>query len=74
VTALDSLGDLWQAGPSGVVLLFVVSILRGWLIPRRVHLDRVADLKATIEAQQETIAEQKLQIGILLGRAREPAA
>jgi hypothetical protein len=46
----------------------VVSLVRGWLIPRRTHLDRVGDLKAAIAALEETVAEQKQQIGILLGR------
>ena len=70
----ESLGiGLAQTGPWGVIVFGVVSILRGWLIPRRVHLDRVADLKAAIDAQRETIAEQKQQIGILLGRPKEPS-
>lgn len=71
----ETLGlGLTQGGPWGVIVFGVVSILRGWLIPRRVHLDRVADLKAAIDAQRETIAEQKQQIGILLGRVKEPTA
>lgn len=57
----------------GISGLVVVSIIRGWLIPRRTHLDRVADLKAAIAALEETVHEQKTQISILLGRAREPS-
>lgn len=56
----------------GVSGLVVVSLVRGWLIPRRTHLDRVADLKAAIAALEETVHEQKTQIGILLGRKDVP--
>lgn len=61
-----------QGGPWGLTALGLVSILRGWLIPRTVHLDRVGDLKAAITALEATVAEQKLQISVLLGRTREP--
>ncbi len=55
-------------GNGSLGALVVVSLVRGWLIPRRTHLDRVGDLKAAIAALEETVAEQKQQIGILLGR------
>jgi hypothetical protein len=65
----DSLAQLAiQGGPWGLVSLCVVSILRGWLVPRRVHLDRVSDLKATIAALEATVAEREKQVSILLGR------
>lgn len=50
----------------------MVSILRGWLIPRRVHLDRMGDRDATIAALEETVREQKKQLAILAGSYREP--
>jgi hypothetical protein len=61
-----------QGGPWGLIALVVVSLIRGWLIPRTTHLDRVNDFKAAIAAKDATIAEQKDQISALLGRAREP--
>lgn len=63
-----------QGGPWGLIALGVLSILRGWLIPRRTHMDRVGDLKAAIAALEATVQEQKGQIGILLGRVREPTS
>jgi hypothetical protein len=54
-------------GPPAVIAFGVLSIMRGWLIPRSVHEDRVSDLKATIAALQATNAEREHQIGILLG-------
>lgn len=65
-----------QGGPWGLISFGVLSILRGWLIPRRTHMDRVADLKAAIKALEATVAEREKQISILLGRpspAKEPA-
>ena len=56
-----------QGGPWGLVGLAVLSVWRGWLIPRSTHRERVADLKAAIDAQAKTIAERDKQIGILLG-------
>ena len=55
-------------GPWTLVSLFVLSILRGWVIPRRTHQDRVSDLKAAIAALEETVVEKDKQISILLGR------
>jgi len=63
-----------QGGPWALIGMVVLSIVRGWLIPRRTHLDRVADLKAAISALEETVHEQKTQMGILLGRVREPSS
>lgn len=69
----DSLAKIAiSGGPVGLVALCVVSIIRGWLIPRRVHLDRVGDLKAANEALERANAEKDRQIATLLGRAREP--
>jgi hypothetical protein len=70
----QTLGSLaTQGGPWGLVAFGVLSILRGWLIPRRTHMDRVADLKAAISALEVTVREREKQIGILLGQgAREP--
>lgn len=69
-----------QGGPWGLIGLFVVSIMRGWLIPRAVHDARVADLRqraddfrAAWEAERKISAERQEQVGILLGRAKEPA-
>lgn len=63
-----------QGGPSGLVAMFVALMAFGRLIPRSTHreridehLARIADLKAAIAAQSETIAERDKQIGILLG-------
>jgi hypothetical protein len=57
-----------QTGPSAVLLLVVVAIINGRLIPRRVHLDRVGDLKAAIAALEDTVSELKQQQALLMGR------
>lgn len=62
-----------KGGPWGIVALVVVSLIQGWLIPRRTHLDRVGDLKATITALEATVKEREQQIGVLLSRPRERA-
>lgn len=62
-----------KGGPWGIVALVVVSLIQGWLIPRRTHLDRIEDLKAAITALEATVREREAQIGTLLGRTREPA-
>lgn len=65
----DSLSTLAvQGGPWGLVSLCVISVLRGWLIPRRTHLDRVGDLKAAIAALEDTVVELKAQNAMLMGR------
>lgn len=55
-----------EGGPWGVAAIVVVSLIRGWLIPRRTHLDRIEDLKATISALEATVAVREQQINILL--------
>ena len=75
----ESLGSLAvQGGPWGLVGLMVVAILRGWLIPRTTHLDRIGDLKqraedykAAWEAERNISAERQQQVSILLGRGKE---
>ncbi len=68
-----------QAGPWGLIGVVVLSILRGWLIPRPTHDLRVSDLKqraedfkAAWEAERVVSAERQQQIAILLGRVKEP--
>ncbi len=51
-----------------IVAFVVRRIVRGELISRAVHLDRVADLKATITALEATVAEEREQKAILLGK------
>lgn len=60
-----------QGGPWALISLCVVSVLRGWLIPRRTYLDRVSDLKATIAALEATVDQKDEQLGILLGVGRK---
>ncbi|HEX8106115.1 MAG TPA: hypothetical protein VF516_00240 [Kofleriaceae bacterium] len=67
---LDLLGQL---GPSGLLAGYIVSQMTGRLISRTVHLDRVNDLKAAIAALEATVAERERQIGILMGRPRDPS-
>lgn len=50
-----------------LVVLVVTSLIRGWLIPRRAHDERVRDLKEAHAALQAALAERERQIGILLG-------
>lgn len=61
-----------KGGPWGIVALVVVSLIQGWLIPRRTHEDRIADHKATIAALQATVYERERQIAIMLERVKEP--
>lgn len=61
-----------QGGPYGLIALTVVSLIRGWLIPRSWHRERIEDLKAAIAAHEATIREQKAQIAILLGATKGP--
>lgn len=62
-----------QGGPWGIVGLVVVSLVRGWLIPRSTHRERIGDYKAAAEDKDETIAELRKQVSILLGLHRESA-
>lgn len=70
----ESVGQIAvKGGPWSIVGLVVVSLIQGWLIPRRTHLDRVEDLRAIITALEATVLEQKQQIAVLLGaRDRTP--
>ena len=62
-----------SGGPWALVGLVVVSLIRGWLIPRTTHSDRIADYKAAVKALEATVAEQKQTIAILTAaRLREP--
>lgn len=45
-----------QTGATTILLLGIVSILRGWLVPRAVMVDRVKDKDATISRQDKEIA------------------
>lgn len=70
-----------QGGPWGIIALGVVSFMRGWIVSRKVHEDRVSDLKqraedykAAWEAEKRTSEENRQQVSILLGRTREPTA
>jgi hypothetical protein len=53
--------------PGGLIALTVLSLIRGWLIPRSWHRERIQDYKDTIAAKDATIAELKAQIAVLLG-------
>ena len=68
---------LSQGGPWAIVVgqwtLMGLSVVRGWLVPRSIHRERVADLQAAIVDKNATIAAQQAQLAVLLGaRAREP--
>ena len=65
----NSLGMLAvNGGPWGLVTFFVVSVWRGWLIPRSWHRERMADFKAANAALEDTVKEQNQQIALLVGR------
>lgn len=70
----DSIVPWLQITPGGLVALTVVSLIRGWLIPRATHGEIVRHLEDTIRAQKETICERDKQVAILLGQVREPAS
>lgn len=53
--------------PFGVIGFTVLSLVRGWLIPRSWHRERVQDYKDTIAAKDAEIAELKAQRAVLLG-------
>lgn len=63
-----------QGGPYGLLALVVISLIRGWLIPRSTHRDRIMDYQAAIRALEATVAERDRQIATLLGRVREPTS
>lgn len=56
-----------QGGPWALISLGVVSIFRGWLIPRSSHLREIGYVERASNAKDATIAEQKEQIKTLLG-------
>lgn len=62
-------GVVALCGTPWVVLAWIVRrVVRGDLISRAVHLDRVSDLKAAIAALDDTVGERDRQIAILLGK------
>jgi hypothetical protein len=83
---LDALPNIpWETiGPWGIVTIAVISILRGWIIPRstwqdwqRIHNDRLSDarnenskLHETIKLQNETISANTSQLEELLEYAK----
>lgn len=70
---------MWQSlatlavtgGPWSLLALVIVSIVRGWLIPKASHEREIAYRERTITALEDTVAEREKQISILLGRLRE---
>lgn len=63
---------MWESigpylAPTSLIGLTVVSLIRGWLIPRSWHRERIQDYKDTIAAKDATIAELKAQLAVLLG-------
>lgn len=64
------IGDI---GLGGLVVMFVLAILRGWLIPQATHDRMLADRDQWREAAQKnsaTIAEQTRQITELMEASR----
>lgn len=71
---MDPLASLaLQGGPWGLVGLVVVSLIRGWLIPRTTHREIVGRLENAIKALEATVAEREKQVGLLLARGKDPA-
>jgi hypothetical protein len=76
----DNIGTFaLDRGPWGLIALGVVSIWRGWWIPRWWYERQIAamekridDYKATGEIWKEVAGERQAQIAILLGKVREP--
>lgn len=64
-------GDLTlpTLGAGGLVVLFVIAILRGWLVPKATMDARIADKDAIIAAHARTIDEQEKQLDALLPTA-----
>lgn len=75
----DSLGTLVvQGGFPTLTAVAILAVIRGWLIPRWTHLERIKDLKesrddwkAAYLSEQKVSAEKDKQISILLGRPKE---
>jgi hypothetical protein len=61
-------------GPWALVGLFVVSVFRGWLIPRATHLEIVGNLKMALADKDATITELRMQRSTLVGGVREPGS
>ncbi len=69
----DTIGELTlRGGPWSIIAFGVFSILRGWLIPRWWHQERIADYKRALAASEATVHEKDIQIGMLLGRPKDP--
>lgn len=62
-----------HGGPWGIIGFIVLSIIRGWLIPRAWHRERIADYQRALAAAEATVHERDNQIGMLLGRPIDPA-
>lgn len=66
-----------QGGPWAlaalVITMVVTALVRGWLIPRSTHMDRVGDLKQTIARLEATVEVREQQINVLLSGARKDA-
>jgi hypothetical protein len=66
---VDVLAELaLKGGPWGLVGFAVLSLIRGWLIPRPTHREIVSRLENAIKALEATVAEKDKQVSILLGR------
>lgn len=63
-----------QGGPWALIALFVISVFRGWLIPRSTHLEIVGNLKAALADKDATIVELRMQRSTLVSGVREPSA
>ncbi len=56
----------WEdLGAKGLVVLFVLMVLLGWLIPKRQHDRAMGDKDRTIAFQRDTIEKQADTIGRL---------
>lgn len=63
-----------QVGPSGLLTLVAVSLLRGWLVPRSQLLREIGYLERANQALEATVVEKDRQLQILLGHPREPTS
>lgn len=62
-----------QGSPWAIVSLAVISLIRGWLIPRSTHREIVGQLERTIAKLEAAEVERAKQVSILLGR-RDPGS
>lgn len=67
----DTLAPLAAGGPSALLGLVVLAIIRGWLIPSRSHEREIRYHERTITALEKTVDEQQKQISALMN-LREP--